>query len=229
MLGTTNGKSFGYDANGNQTSSSDSGTLSFYGNNLPKYNSKDGSNSSHFQYGPDRQRWKNGYRAGGVDYETIYVDTLFERVYDNSGGGKTTWKNYIRAGGMLVAMRARDTAGGDNTTYLLSDHLGSVSNYTDTSGNSLVATSYGAFGARRQADWDGAPSQPELDAMNALTRRGFTEHEMLDSSSLVHMNGRAYNPLVGRFVGADPFTPCVLGTQRWNRYSYVGNRASRAP
>ncbi len=51
---------------------------------------------------------------------------------------------------------------------------------------------------------------------------------MLDSSALVHMNGRAYNPIAGRFVSADPFFDCGLGTQGWNRYNYVGNRAMSA-
>ncbi len=74
-------------------------------------------------------------------------DVFFEEVYD-AGQRKTTWKNYIRGGGMLVAMKVRDSWGGDNTTYLLSDHLGSATNYTYGSGNSLVATSYDASGDR---------------------------------------------------------------------------------
>jgi hypothetical protein len=125
VAGTTFGKSFSYDANGNMTYSSDSGSISFYANNRPKYVYKDGGNSSHFHYGADRQRWKHAYRANWADFESIYVDSLFERVYD-AGNSKTTWKNFIRAGGQLVAMRARDSWGADNTTYLHGDHLGSV-------------------------------------------------------------------------------------------------------
>jgi RHS repeat-associated protein len=225
--GTTFGKSFSYDNNGNMTWSSDNGSITFYANNLPKFAYKDANNSSHFHYGPNRNRWRHSYQANGTDFNTIYVESLFEKVTD-SGSGKVTFKNYIRAGGMMVAMKARDSWGGDNTTYLHGDHLGSVSNYTDGGGSSLVAASYDAFGDRRGSNWTGNPTSGELATMNNLTRRGFTEHEMLDSSALVHMNGRAYNPTSGRFVSADPFFDCGLGTQGWNRYSYVGNRALSA-
>jgi hypothetical protein len=40
----------------------DNGSISYYANNLPKFNYKDGGHSSHLQYAPDRQRWKNLYR-----------------------------------------------------------------------------------------------------------------------------------------------------------------------
>ena len=225
--GTTFGKSFSYDGNGNMTYSSDNGSITFYGNNLPKFVYKDANNTSHFHYGPDRNRWRHAYKANGTDFNTIYVESLFEKVTD-SGSGKVTFKNYIRAGGMMVAMKARDSWGADNTTYLHGDHLGSVSNYTDGAGSSMVAASYDAYGDRRGANWTGDPTSGELTTMNNLTRRGFTEHEMLDSTSLVHMNGRVYNPAIGKFVTADPVTPCNLGTQQWNRYAYVGNRALSA-
>jgi len=224
VASTTFGKSFSYDNNGNMTWSSDNGSITFYASNLPKFVYKDANNTSHFHYGPDRSRWRHTYKASGTDFDTIYVASLFERVAD-SGSGKVTFKNYIRAGGMMVAMRARDSWGGDNTTYLHGDHLGSVSNYTDGGGSSLVAASYDAFGGRRGSTWTGSPTAGELTTMNNLTRRGFTEHEMLDSSALVRMNGRAFNPIVGRFVSADPMQDCGLGTQGWNRYSYIGNRA----
>ena len=37
------------------------------------------------------------------------------------------------------------------------------------------------------------------------------------------MNGRIYDPLVGRMMSADPIVPDALNPQAWNRYSYVGN------
>jgi hypothetical protein len=40
---------------------------------------------------------------------------------------------------------------------------------------------------------------------------------------LVHMNGRVYDPAIGRFLSADPFIDCAGSTQGWNRYSYVKN------
>jgi hypothetical protein len=37
------------------------------------------------------------------------------------------------------------------------------------------------------------------------------------------MNGRVYDPLLGRFGTPDPTTENPFSTQGWNRYSYVGN------
>jgi hypothetical protein len=37
------------------------------------------------------------------------------------------------------------------------------------------------------------------------------------------MNGRVYDPLLGRFGTPDPMTESPYSTQGWNRYSYVGN------
>ncbi len=54
--------------------------------------------------------------------------------------------------------------------------------------------------------------------------RGFTDHEMLDLFGLVHMNGRIYDPRVGRFLSPDLFVQTELDLQNHNRYSYVLNR-----
>ncbi|MGD9599536.1 MAG: RHS repeat-associated core domain-containing protein, partial [Steroidobacteraceae bacterium] len=71
--------------------------------------------------------------------------------------------------------------------------------------------------------WSGAPSSADLATINGLTRRGYTGHEMLDSTALIHMNGRVQDPVVGRFISADPMLDPRLGVHAWNRYGYVGN------
>lgn len=53
--------------------------------------------------------------------------------------------------------------------------------------------------------------------------RGFTDHEMLSDLGLVHMNGRVYDPVLGRFLSADPFIQDAGDSQSYNRYSYLGN------
>ena len=55
------------------------------------------------------------------------------------------------------------------------------------------------------------------------TKRGYTGHEMLDSVGLIHMNGRDYDPDVGRFLSADPNIQFPESTQGFNRYTYVNN------
>lgn len=46
---------------------------------------------------------------------------------------------------------------------------------------------------------------------------------MIDGVGLVHMNGRVYDPDIGRFLSADPFVQDITNLQAWNRYSYVLN------
>ncbi|MCP4304185.1 MAG: RHS repeat-associated core domain-containing protein, partial [bacterium] len=56
-----------------------------------------------------------------------------------------------------------------------------------------------------------------------VTPRGFTGHEHLDAVGLVHMNGRVYDPELGRFLSADPFVQDATDLQSLNRYTYVLN------
>ena len=46
---------------------------------------------------------------------------------------------------------------------------------------------------------------------------------MLDALGLVHMNGRIYDPLLGRMLSADPHIQSPTNLQNYNRYSYVTN------
>lgn len=80
--------------------------------------------------------------------------------------------------------------------------------------------SFDAWGRRRDKDdWTYTlASEPALFA-----DRGFTAHEYLADFKLYNMNGRMYDPVVGRFLSPDPY---VLGgdfTQGFNRYSYALN------
>jgi RHS repeat-associated protein len=47
---------------------------------------------------------------------------------------------------------------------------------------------------------------------------------MLDNVMLVHMNGRVFDPQLGRFLSADPYVDGADSTQGWNRYAYVHGR-----
>jgi len=53
--------------------------------------------------------------------------------------------------------------------------------------------------------------------------RGYTMHEMLDEFGLINMNGRCYDPVVGRFLSPDIIVQNPNNTQCYNRYSYAIN------
>ncbi len=87
--------------------------------------------------------------------------------------------------------------------------------------------SFDAFGSRRKTNWIGALSQQETEDLLAQigigTSRGFTGHEHLDRTGLIHMNGRVYDPTLGRFLSADPYVQAPYFSQSYNRYTYTFN------
>jgi len=116
------------------------------------------------------------------------------------------------------------------------DHLGSIQCITNW-GTATLATntdstkkslySYEAWGQRRDpVDWIGSASSQSTYTSGGdtdATPRGFTAHEMLDDLGLVHMNGRIYDPQIGRFLSADPVIQAPNNLQSYNRYSYCMN------
>ena len=101
----------------------------------------------------------------------------------------------IRAGGSTIIV-SRQSSGTNTVNYVTSDHLGSSSAITDSAGGILVNSSFDAFGKRRGSNWTGNPSAGDWTAIASTTRRGFTEHSMLDNLNLTHMNGRVYDPML---------------------------------
>ena len=57
----------------------------------------------------------------------------------------------------------------------------------------------------------------------SLTTRGYTDQEMLDAVCLVNLNGRIYDPTIGRILSADRTVQDASDGQSYNRYSYVRN------
>ena len=217
--------SFAYDSNGNMTSGRGS-NISWTSFNYPLC-IRTGSACSgtttdwaRFSYTPDRRYWRqeSNYTSGGTA-TTIYVGSILEKV---TGGGNTDFRHMIRAGGSTIVV-SRSTSGTNSVSYVTSDHLGSSSAITNSSGGILVNSSFDAFGKRRGSNWSGNPSAADWTAIAGSTRRGYTGHTMVDNLNLIHMNGRVYDPLIGRFLSADPLIGDPLKTQGYNRYSYVVN------
>jgi len=216
---------FCYDANGNMTNRNGT-SLTWFADNLPKAITKDTSNSSTFEYRPDGGRWRHVYRTAGANYTHTYIGTLLEKVV---GPTSTDWKHYIYANGERVAMYIRKSIGNKDRYFFTKDRLGSVAAISHSDGASVLRESFDAFGQRRgSSTWTGTPTATELTQMNDRTRRGFTMHEHLDSTGLIHMNGRVYDPAIARFVSADPFVQDRYNLQMLNRYSYVANNPLRA-
>jgi RHS repeat-associated protein len=213
------GQAYVYDANGNMTRRG-TASISWTSDNLPNTITGTNGNSSQFWHGPAGNRWKQLANSGGTAETTIYAGELLEKV---TRAAATTWRHYILAPTGTAALHLRNSNGTTATRYLTHDHQGSTDKLLDANGSIIVAESFGAFGARRGANWNGVPSAKDLAAIAGNTHDGYTGHEQLDNLGLIHMNGRVYDPRIGRFISADPYVPAPFSGQSLNRYAYVFN------
>ncbi|MEI8296614.1 MAG: RHS repeat-associated core domain-containing protein [Pseudomonadota bacterium] len=207
-----------YDANGNAISRG-GGALVWTSYNLPSSITY-GSNSTSFNYNSSHQRWKQDANYAGTHEVTYYVGGLMEKV--TTGAGPTEYRHLIPAGNGSAILTRRSNLT-SSVYYTTSDHLGSGDLILSSTGTILAKESFTAFGARRGSNWQGIPSIADYSTFSSTTRRGFTGHEMLDSVSLIHMNGRVYDPTIGRFLSADPIIQTIQVSQALNAFSYVMN------
>ena len=171
---------------------------------------------SAFVYGPDRARIQHLKTEGAVVTTLKYIGNAFEQKAKTAS--PTEYIHYIRAGA-TVAIYTSKSDSTEQTRYLHKDHLGSVETLTDEAGAVTESLSYDPHGKRRLTDWQDST----LPIIAVTTPRGFTGHEHLDELGLIHMNGRVYDPELGRFISADPFVQVPDSTQGLNRYTYVNN------
>ena len=140
-------------------------------------------------------------------------------------GNAVEYRHHIPAGPGSTVVHTRRSNDTVSTYYTTADHLGSGTVTMDSSGATLVNLSFGAFGKRRGAAWNDVPSTGDWTQITATGRDGFTGHEHLDNVGAIHMNGRVYDPTLGRFLSADPvYVGDLTNPQSLNPYSYVGNR-----
>jgi RHS repeat-associated protein len=105
-------------------------------------------------------------------------------------------------------------AGGQQVAYRHPDALGSIDVMSVADGSSAGRFEYQAFGSRRLIPTAGAPNA------GSVMLAGFGGHEH-DSTGLINMQGRMYDPALGRFLSPDPVED--LAGQAANPYSYVAN------
>ncbi len=225
ISGTLNTK-YTYDLNGNMISGNGR-TIQYSAFNKPEVIATD-NDSLTFYYDTERNRYKQVAQSNDTEITTVYLGAYEQVTTTTSVNGTelshTKHKHYISAPSGLVAIYLEeDNDAGEpsqSTRYFHKDHLNSVDTVTDENGNVIERLSYDPHGKRRYPNGQDDPA-------NALTcdttKRGFTGHEHLDSVGLVHMNGRVYDPLIGRFLSPDPHVQSMGNPQSLNRYSYVLN------
>lgn len=189
-----------------------------------------------FVYGPEHQRLRQtvtltsnapSHMEAGTTWYMNGADSLglsYEKQVKD-GGALTEHKHYLVAGGESFALHTlREGVIGNKpasqVSYLHHDHLGSLAAVSNESGAIIERLAYDPWGKRRNVDGLADPN----DTLTASTsKRGFTMHEHMDEMGVINMNGRVYDPLIGRFLTADPHIQAPEDLQSFNRYSYVKN------
>ncbi len=141
-------------------------------------------------------------------------------------------------GGMIYTRVLGGSNPGTKLTNVIADHLGSTDalvvgiwNGSSFASQSTEYQSFDAWGERRDAATQISYRASDADPFRTSSKdhdRGYTGHEQLDDSGLIHMNGRIFDPELGRFLSPDPVVQIPEYSQNFNRYSYVLNNPLNA-
>jgi len=240
--------SYSYDANGNATSASGtiypasgsvafSRTLTYTSFNLPSSLSHTQGASTYsytYTYSAEHQRVKLITERPNAYITTYYVNPSGSSApfYEKELRCPTSApcaesaaiverRHYITGPMGLIGVWVTSSDGTSAMRYFHRDQIGSVVRTTNGAGAATDVSGYEAFGERR--DLDGDPEDRSSPNIVAVTDRGFTGHEHLDEMMLIHMNGRIFDPILGRFMTPDPFVQAPQNLQSYNRYSYGFN------
>ncbi|WP_149240838.1 RHS repeat-associated core domain-containing protein [Dyadobacter sp. 32] len=177
------------------------------------YTVAEGAFNLTYTYGADYNRIKSELKQNGNTIQTRYYFSSFEK--DGSG----RYIHYVSAPVGLIAIVENSST----IHYTYTDHLGSILAVTNGSGSIEAEQNFDPWGRRRD------PTSWALLAPTASTGlpdwlyRGYTGHEHLDQFGLINMNGRLYDPVLGRVLSPDNYVQNVFGTQDYNRYTYAHN------
>ena len=188
--------------------------ITYNGNNLATRIEEDNSSYAIY-YNPLKQRIKTVCTPVGGPAITRYYSGSYEKTIT---GSTVTETHYVISPTGLVAILVKQGTA-VQTYYVETDHLGSVTGVINTDKTYASRSSYDAWGRRRNpTDW----SYNNIPAP-LITDRGFTSHEHLDRFGLINMNGRMYDPVVGRFLGVDPIVQAPDYSLSYTGYSYCWN------
>ncbi|MGD9108231.1 MAG: RHS repeat-associated core domain-containing protein [Gammaproteobacteria bacterium] len=169
-----------------------------------------------YVYDPDRARFARLYKSGNITTNTYFLGDYQLEVHNDNGKLTISNKYYVSPDTLYINKTDGSGKSQSKETYtLLKDNLGSLTVITTSNADVLQRFSYDPYGNQTQIEGK------HLD--DPITHEGFTGHETIEGMNLIHMNGRLYDPLLGRFLSADPEVQDPTNSQALNRYSYCLN------
>jgi RHS repeat-associated protein len=187
-------------------------TLKWNAFDLPWSVTQDGQTWT-FLYGAYGERAKKS----GPDETITYLAGLYEK---HEGSHATRHVFHVLSSDGPVADVIYSEDGSSAVQYPLSDALGSTYAIADANGTVAERDYYDVWGLRSNPD--GTPLE-NLPLFQSLSSSGFTDQEHDDDLVLINMQGRMYDPALGRFLSPDPLVGNPAFSQSWNSYSYVLN------
>ncbi len=168
-------------------------------------------------YGPDGQRRKSLRYEDQVLQSEKYFLGNYEKVVD-AAGSITKEYHYISSPAGIIGVATRSNEGNFEFQYVLTDHLGSLQALVSENGTLEQEFSFDPWGnPRNPFTWQSDTTiLPEF-------QRGFTGHEHLLEFGLINMNGRLYDPSLGRMLSPDNFVQSPGSALGFNRYTYCAN------
>jgi len=176
-----------------------------------------------FYYGPDNRRTSTTtYKNEIVIQNKYFIMGNYEIEVDERGAQRKL--HYINGGDGLFAIYewVRKPGAMDENKrmfYIHKDHLGSYETITDEDGVIVEKLNFDPWGRRRNPltwTFENVPQETLFD-------RGYTGHQHMDKYNLINMNGRLYDPWLGRMLSSDPILQAPTNSQNYNRYTYALN------
>jgi RHS repeat-associated protein len=198
-----------YEDNGNLTIGYDFSTPGRFAERRLQYNTENMPRSIEYQpvggstvatrltYDGDGRRVKKTNGANTV----IYVNETYE-----IRNGRPV--KYVFAGNMRLAKIV-----GSSVHYYHKDHLGSSALVTDSGGNLVDSIVYEPYGRTRQT----------CQITSGDVAYSYTDQEWDAETGLYNYDARLYDPVLGRFIGADSVVPDWYDPQALDRFAYARN------
>ena len=156
-----------------------------------------------FVYGPNQRRWKSVLKQDSTAIRTTLYGDNYERISENG-----VMRHFYYLSHDLLAIKQNGTV----SYYVIEkDNLGSILQIHKSDGTCVYRAEYDPWGK-------------QTVTLNTIGfHRGYTGHEMLSEFKIINMNGRLYDPSIGRFFSPDKYVQMPDFSQNFNRYSYCLN------
>ena len=154
-------------------------------------------------YGPDLERCFSILKQGNMVLRKVTYMDDYEKVVTN---GVT--REFYYLDGDVIVIRQNGTF---QAYQSFKDNLGSILSVIDENGSKVFSAEYDAWGKQTVS----------VNTIGLI--RGYGGHEMLNEFNLINMNGRVYDPVLGRFLSPDKYVQEGDNSQNYNSYSYCLN------